>query len=225
MNYILDLIILAICVITVMVFAKKGFVFALVRVIGLVAAFILAVGIGDFSADFIYKNVIGPNVATAVKENIDNGISGAADSAFEALPKFIKENGAVFGLTKENFTSAFPTDIVDENTIGEVLDKTVKPIVEELISILITLICFIVLMFVVRLLSKVLNKLFSFSVVGTLNKTLGGIVGLPIGVIFASIFCLLIQLSLTLTSKGLWIFTADTVETSKLYNLIISIFN
>ena len=225
MKFIVDLIILAIFIVTIFVFAKKGFVFALVKVVGFVGAFVVATGVGNFLSDVVYNKVIEPNIVSAVMEKVDNGINSVADSTYEALPEFIQKNGELFGLTKENFALSFPSGIVAESDIENILEKTVEPILSSLLSTLITLIAFAVLMFVVGFLSKFLNKIFSFSVVGKLNKILGGVIGVPIGIVFSLLFCLLLNLVISFVPEGFWIFTADRVNSSTLYNLLISVIN
>lgn len=223
MNYIIDLIIVAICIVTVLIFAKKGFVYALVKVVGFVGVFIVATGLGNFLSDYVYNNVIEPNIVSSVMENINNGAKNISDSVYEALPDVIQKNGALLGITEENFAFTTLSGVVSEADVKSVLDKTVEPILLGLLSSIITLIAFAVLTFLVGYLSKFLNKLFSFSVVGTLNKVLGGIIGLPIGVVYALAFCLALNLIISFTKNGVWIFTAETVDSSTLYNLLISI--
>lgn len=224
MSYIIDLIIIAICILPIIIFAKKGFVYALVKVVGFVAAFILATGIGNFLSDIVYNKVIEPKVVSTVMENVDNGVSSIADATWEALPEFIRENGEAIGISKDSFVSSPLSGLVAEEDVTALLSTTVKPVILNLLSTLIKLIAFVVLLIIVGFLSKILNKLFSFSIIGKLNKTLGGIIGIPIGILFSYVFCLLMELTLSLTSKGLWIFTSNAVNSSKLYNLLMSIF-
>lgn len=224
MSFLIDIIIVAVFALPIIIFAKKGFVFALVKVIGFVAAFIVATGIGGYLSALVYDNTVEPAVVSATVENFENGISNLADATFEAMPDFIKKNSEVLGITKETFVKAIPNGAVNEDTVKSVLETTIKPVVTKLLSTLITLIAFVVLLVAVGFLSRLLNKLFSFSVIGTLNRVLGGIIGIPIGVILAYLFCLLVELTLSFTSKGLWVFTAEAVDTSRLYNLLMSIF-
>lgn len=225
MNYLLDVLIVAICIIPIIIFAKKGFVYALLRVVGFLAALVIATNVGSFFANYLCENVVAEKFVSSVKTEIDNGVDNVVDSAFEALPDFIKENSEGFGVTKETISDSLSGEVVKEEQISELFDITIKPIIYKILSTAITLISFLILLFVVGFLSRFLNKLFSFSVVGTLNRTLGGLLGLPIGVIFSIVFCFLIELTLSLTSKGLWIFDYDAVNSSKLYNLFMSIFN
>ena len=56
--------------------------------------------------------------------------------------------------------------------------------------------------------------MFSFSLVGTANRVLGGIVGIPKGIIMAMVFCLVISLIVSFTTNGFLIFTDEAMEKS-----------
>lgn len=220
MSFVIDLIILALFAIAVIIYAKKGFVFSLVKIVGTVCAFMLATSAGNFLTDFVYNKVIEPKIVSVVMENVDKGVDSATESTFDVLPDFIKDNGEMFGITEENVEALMPTEIVSEKDVKGFLDETVEPIAANMLSPLFTLICFVVFSWVVGFLSKFLNKFFSFSLVGSLNKWLGGVIGLPIGLSYAAILCLVLKIIISVSPNGLWIFTSKTVNSSALYNLI-----
>lgn len=220
MSFVVDLIIVALFAIAVIIYAKKGFVFSLIKVVGTICALMLATNVGNFLTNTVYNKVIEPKIVSIVMESVDNGVDNATESTFDTLPDFIKDNGEMFGITEENVEALMPTEIVSEKEVKGFLDETVEPIASNLLSPLFTLICFVVFSWVVGFLSKFVNKFFTFSVVGSLNKWLGGVIGLPIGLSYAAILCLVLKIIVSVSPNGLWIFTSKAVNSSTLYNLI-----
>lgn len=220
MSFVVDLIIVALFAIAVIIYAKKGFVFSLIKVVGTICALMLATNVGNFLTNTVYNKVIEPKIVSIVMESVDNGVDNATESTFDTLPDFIKDNGEMFGITEENVEALMPTEIVSKKEVKGFLDETVEPIAANLLSPLFTLICFVVFSWVVGFLSKFVNKFFTFSVVGSLNKWLGGVIGLPIGLSYAAILCLVLKIIVSVSPNGLWIFTSKAVNSSTLYNLI-----
>ena len=145
MNYLIDLLIIVICIIPIIIFSKKGFVYALVRVVGFLAALILATSFGNFFADYLCDKVILPKFVSSVKSDMDKGVDNVADSVFDALPKFIKDNGETVGLTKDKITDSLTSNVVNEDNITELFETTVEPIIKKILSTLITLVAFVIL--------------------------------------------------------------------------------
>lgn len=81
---------------------------------------------------------------------------------------------------------------------------------------------FIALIVLSKVAAKLLNKLFSFSIVGKINRLLGGILGIPKGMLLALIFCMLTILIVTVSKDGFWIFTDKAVESSYIFKWIYS---
>ncbi|MFQ8953025.1 MAG: CvpA family protein [Oscillospiraceae bacterium] len=76
------------------------------------------------------------------------------------------------------------------------------------------IIIMVILIFLVKILAKFLNGVFSFSIVGKLNRILGGIAGIPKGIIIAMLFCMIISLIVSLTPDGFLIFKTEAMEKS-----------
>ncbi|MBR2489168.1 MAG: CvpA family protein [Clostridia bacterium] len=71
-----------------------------------------------------------------------------------------------------------------------------------------------------KIFGKILKRPFSFSIVGSLNRTLGGIIGGVKGIVFAVIFCLIISLIVSFSGKPFLIFTAESIHDSIVYKII-----
>ncbi len=222
MSYILDAIVILIVLFFVIVSAKKGFVRTLIEVVGFVAAIIIAFTVSTPIAEVTYDNFVYPSIAESVEETGKNNINEAADAIWEKLPKYITEN-SFFGVSKDNVTSSAEDEFENQsdNIAESISDKMIKPAVVKLISVLVSFVLVIILLFVSKILAKYVNKLFTFSIVGDINKILGGALGIVKGAAIATIFCLVISIVLSFTKDGFFIFNYDTINSSYLFKFLM----
>lgn len=225
MSYILDGIIILIILLGVFLSAKKGFVRTLIEVVGFVAAIVVAFTLSSPLANTIYDKMIEPSVVKTVEAVATDGAenaSAAVDAVWSKMPAFITES-SFFNLSKDSITSTVQAETANGSAqlAQTVSDSFVAPAVTKLISVFISVILVIVLLFVVKILAKYLNKLFSFSIVGDINKTLGGLLGLVKGAAIAVIFCLVISLILSFTKNGFLIFTYDAINSSYIFKFLM----
>lgn len=225
MSYILDGIIILIVLLGVFLSAKKGFVRTLIEVVGFVAAIVIAFTLSSPLASTIYDKMIEPSViktVEAVATDSTENASAAVDAVWNKMPAFITES-SFFNLSKEGITSTVQAQAANGSTqlAQTVSESFVCPAVTKLLSVIISVILVVVLLFVVKILAKYLNKLFSFSIVGDINKTLGGLLGLVKGAAIAVIFCLIISLILSFTKDGFLIFTYDAINSSYIFKFLM----
>lgn len=228
MSYILDGIIVLIIAITIFLSAKKGFVRTLIEVVGLIAAIIVAFTFSTPVADSVYDKFVEPKIISTVEESFNNTANTATDTVdavWTKLPKFMT-NSNFLNISKENVYEQIKTDTsATATTMADTVSNSfVKPVVTKFVSLLFSVISVVFLIFVTKFLAKYINKLFNFSIVGKINKTLGGIIGLFKGVAVAIIFCLVISLIMSFTKNGFLIFTNDTVNSSYLFKFFTELF-
>lgn len=216
MNYILDLLVIAIIAVFAVVSAKKGFVKTVVGLVGTVLALYFAVMLSTPISDFTYGKIIEPTVKTAINNSVENALNGTEsvikEDILEALPAFVKNR-----IDIENFNISVESDIA-----GSVCETAVKPLSLTFLKPLFSLILFIIFAFVVKFAAKFLNKIFSFSIIGKANKILGAVIGIVKGMVFAAIFIICVQLIISLTG-GFLIFTEEAVTSSVLVKFVIKL--
>ena len=225
MSYILDGIIVLIVLLFVFLSAKKGFVRTLIEVVGFIAAIVIAFTISSPIANVTYDKLIQPSVVKTVQSVAINGVTdatSAVDAVWVKMPEFITES-SFFNLSKESITATVKDSVANDSIqlAQNISNSFVKPIVTKLISILLSVILVIVLLFVVKIIAKFINKIFTFSVIGTINKTFGGILGIVKGAAVAIIFCLVISLILSFTKNGFLIFTYDAINSSYIFKFLM----
>ena len=229
MSIILDLIVLAIIIITVLISAKRGFVRALIELLGFIAAVFILFTISTPLANTTYDKIIEPSiistVTSAVDTAADNSAAAAVDSFWNEMPGWIKGGIEKAGISKESLDGSITANIGNgvQSAVESASQNVIKPAVTSTLALIYQVISLIVLMALVKPLAKLINKLFSFSVIGTANRVLGGVVGVPKGMIYAVAFCLLITLAVSFTQNGFLIFTGEAMEKSLFFSFVNSL--
>ncbi len=223
----LDLSVIFIIIISAIVSARRGFVRTAVEAVGFVAALLIAFSFSTPLAEATYNRVLEPKIVQTATDTTDQTVNSTADAIWESIPEVLTKNADKFGFSKDKIIS-----VVEQNTADDlkvVVENTArsvfKPIIVKLLSTLYSFIITIVLLFVVKYLARILNKIFSFSVVGKLNRTLGGIVGIVKGSVFAVLYCVVITFIVSLTTGGFLIFTHDNIAGSYLFGYVANLFN
>lgn len=228
MSIILDLIVLAIIIITVLISAKRGFVRTTVELVGFIAAVFISFTISTPLADTTYDKIIEPSVVSSVASAADTAADNSAatvDNFWNKLPEWIKNGVEKAGISKDSLNGSISENIGNGalSAAESASQSVIKPAVTSILSLIYQTIILIVLLALVKPLAKLINKLFSFSVIGTANRILGGAVGIPKGIIYAVAFCLIITLIVSFTNNGFLIFNDETMEQSVFFSFVNSL--
>ncbi len=224
MGWILDLIVVLIILVIALISAKRGFVRVFLELMGFIAAVIISFTFSTPLAELTYDKIVEPNIVSEIADSVnsvaDNSATNTIDDTWESLPKIVKNNADKIGMSKEELNKLLTENI--GNGIDSVVDSTsenvIRPLVVTPLRLVYILLMLVFLIFVVRTFARLINKLFKFSIVGKLNFILGGIVGIPQGIIFAMVFCILVLIITSFTAKGFWIFTSEAVSNSWVFN-------
>lgn len=224
MGIVLDVIVLAIIIITAIISAKKGFVATVIEFVGLLLAFYLAFTFSTTVANFTYDKFISPTIKETVIEEIGDKVESTADSVWDSLPSIVVSGANTLGIEREEIFEGVNTSTSStaEEIANTVNDKIAKPVITVFIRFLLAFVLFIACIFLVRILAKILNKLFTFSLIGKLNRLLGGVLGAGKGIIFACVVVLLLSTIAAVTKNGFLIFTTENIENSTIFKLLAS---
>ena len=228
MSIVLDLIVLAIIVITVLISAKRGFVRTLIELVGFIAAVFISFTISTPLANTTYDKIIEPSIISSVSSVADTAAGNSVatvDSFWNEMPEWIKNGIERAGISKDSLGRSITANIGNgiQSEAESASQSVIKPAVTTTLSLIYQTIILIVLLALVKPLAKLINKLFSFSVIGTANRVLGGVVGVPKGIIYAIVFCLLITLIVSFTSNGFLIFTGEAIKKSLFFSFVNSL--
>ncbi len=224
MGILLDIIIIAIILFTVIISAKRGFVKTAVEVVGFILAIVISSSLGSAVADITYEKVVQPKMVSAVKAEVNDTADELLEKTWSALPKNIASNAERFGISKEKIEKLLDkhSDVDNSLAVEKTLDATLKPVMVQSFGMLFSIILFVLLIIVVHLLASLANRLFSFSIIGTFNRFLGGVIGIAKGVVFAVLFCTIITLIVSFVGE-FFIFTNQAMEESYIFSKLLNI--
>ncbi len=225
MNLILDLIIVAIIIFFIITSAKRGFVRVVIEVAGLIAAMILTFSISTPLSNFTYDKLIEPPILKAAENTAQQSAQEVVQNTWDALPDFITVNSERLSLNSEQLTDNINQNIQQgsQAVVETISQNMIKPVAVKVLGLIFSVILMMLLFFAVKIVARFVNKLFSFSIVGKLNRTLGGVIGAVKGVIFAVFFCALISLIVSFTKNGFLIFTAHNINNSYIFKLFTEV--
>lgn len=223
-SVLIDVILLAVVALFVFASAKRGFVRVVVEAVGIVAAVIFTLTVCTPLSVATYDKIIEPPIISATNEQVHDTVEETVKNVIESLPDFlqgyIESSGIADQIVAEN-----NGEISNSTTdyITEISQNSIKPVVVRILSTIYSIIIFTVAVVIVKILAGILNKTFSFSIVGNLNKTLGGLCGLIKGVAFVLVLCYVIKFLLPITDNGIWIFNAQNIEQTYIFRFLISL--
>ena len=225
MSLFLDLIMLAIFLLFILIYAKKGFVKSIFSIAGFVASIILAFYFSAPLSNLAYTKIIEPGILTSIENVVSESgtsLENISNNIWEALPSFVRNNADELNINPENFVNSESLQEGSRTVAQNVSDTIIRPITVQFLKIIFSLIIFVVLSVVFKFVVKFLNKVFSFSIIGKLNSLLGAVLGVIMGIVFALIFVLLVNFIISV-SGGFLFFTNEAVDSSKIFRFFTEI--
>lgn len=227
---VLDIIILAVVAFFIVLSAKRGFVKTLIGFLGTFAALILSVVGSWVVSDLVYGNFIKPDIESklesAFSESSENLGTTALiiNSAVNVLPDYIvsmaESENRFSDLEKEDNLGKLTTSA---SSAAEIITETVvKPCVTGIIQSVSMMVLFIIGIIAVKLISNAMSSLFSGKLLGGVNSFLGGVIGLPEGLLFAIVFTWVIGYLVGVTETGIFGLTETVTDETYIFKIINS---
>ena len=212
---ILDVILIAVIVLTAFHYKKKGFVAGLLDLVGNLLALLVAWIASDRISPTVFENFF--------KQGL-----------IEKITQTVQEQGTS-GLTMlvENFSSILPGGMADEVTrsLREILgsgapdlavrivDTILTPLIVPMITVVLFFIAFAVCKLVISMLVAVLTNINKIPVIGSVNELLGILVGVAGGVLNVVLLLCLIWAVVAITNNNLPVLNHDMLSGSMMYSL------
>lgn len=221
-SIIIDLLLLAVLILTVLRYRKKGFFAGVCELLGnLIAAVGAYFAAGHISAS-LFENFFKTGLVNQVSQTVSETAgaiktSEIIETLFSFLPKNIAET-----LWKQADQIIEISQASTYEAAAQVVDAIVAPVVVPLIAIVVFFALFILGRLLITFLVAALTNLNKVPVLGRVNKILGAIVGLLSGGINIYILtCVLGALSLV-TAGGLPFVTKQVLEKSVFCGLFLA---
>lgn len=227
MSYIIDIIAIAILAIVLIVGYKQGFIQSLLRLVGCIAAFVLAFSFSAPAAEFIYDSWVAPGLETKLLENVGETtkttVSEQLSALLEGLPApiatVLENNDKLqdsLGQLGDNAAST------GEALVGAVMQNVIEPITVALLRFVVFILLFLVLLFVAKLLVKLVKPITKLPLVRQADGLLGAAFGAVKGVIFVLAFVTIIQI-IAATSAPDALITQEVIDKSYLVKWIADV--
>lgn len=180
----LDLAVVAILIYSAQIASKKGFVRTVIQMIAYVVVLVASAFFSRAAAPVLYERVVVP----MLEERADE---------FGRPPNYEAHNNAALVSADDGSISAAMDGILEEldpqGIIGDLSDATLRPLLISGISMIVFVVLFAVLSMVVNTILSMLGIINHIPVIGRVNATLGGVVGLLQGLMIVLILAVLMQ--------------------------------
>jgi len=191
MNFVFDGIILAVCVISVIVGAKRGFIKSVMGIGTLIAALFVAFAFTPMLSDLIENSSlmqgVSVNISDTIKslsKNVDNSYD--LDRLFADMPDSFRQILERYGADAETLKAAVqPAADSAEGAVTELADRIAAPVVSAISGVLAFLGLFVATVIVLKLVTWILDLIFQLPVLKTANTVLGLILGIFCALIWA----------------------------------------
>lgn len=178
MGYVLDAVIVGVCLICVFVGVQRGFIRSAVHFLGSVIAACLASVLGGAAAKWLFDNFFRGAMIEKIGSTLEDLGAGNAAAAVEqilaSLPDFLVRALEEAGVT----ASSVSGEITAQTTQAAVMiTNYLAPVLISFLKVLAVIVLFFLFMVLVRFLSSLVGKLLKLPILGTVDGLLGGVFG------------------------------------------------
>ena len=181
----IDVVFVAIVVISILLGRKKGFVRMILSLASLVASWLVADKFAPVLSQWLNDNLIRENLISLLAEKLTTIYENGSREILESIPDYIIKAAEFAGISPESVvSSAVEPSVMAENIFSACETTVVLPVLEVVTFVAI----FIVASIVFALIIRIADKIFDLPVLKKLNKALGGVIGAIKGVCYAGFF-------------------------------------
>ena len=221
MDFIVDVIIIALIILVIVRSSKKGFVSSLIDTFSMIIASIASYMVTPKVAQFLYDNFIRSTVSKGFEKALDEINSGAAinekiDAMIASLPESAVNLAQSLGLIN---TNAIHMSGAVDNTelVSTFLNDIAYNVMITITKVVAFFILFVLFTLLLRVISKFLENVNKIPLIGKLNSTLGGVLGIIKAVIIIVVVCTVMYFVVSSSDNAELV---SVISSSKLYNFI-----
>ena len=178
MGYILDGIILLICLLCVLIGVKRGFIHSVVRFLGSIIAALLASALGGVLAQWLFDTMFRGAMVEKINSSLQtlgaDNAAAAASQVLASLPDFLVRALEEAGVTLETVSHAINSQT--SGAAGVVVDY-LSPVFVNFLKVLAVIVLFFLFMTIVRLLAALVGDILRLPILKEVDGLLGGVFG------------------------------------------------
>lgn len=222
MQYIIDIVLLAIFALVIFLGVKKGLFYTLFELAAYVVS-VLVARLGSVQlSEIIYKSYIESPIKTEITGALKN-VTGPelvekVQSYADSIPTQLDSVMELIGIDKNQLVSSVTSsaDQTGKKLVETIMDNVVHPVSTAIIQTVLFILIAVVLSFILRLIIGALDKFIKdLPVIGKANKALGGVFGTVKGIIVVGICAMVIGGLACLTKSEKLV---DSVNSSYIVN-------
>lgn len=204
----LDILVVAIILLFAFICYRNGFANSVVRLIGWIAALVVASVASSPAGNWIYESFLHGRILSAVEEQVRSFASAEElaaniESLLSGLPAGLAGMIQVDGVQISEWITSLSDRVAFSDLAGAIVDTAFTPVVTAILSIFAFFVMFAVFSIVVRLLASAMKLINDMPVVGRVNAVLGAGIGALQGAMFVYIIALALHLAILLSGDGL----------------------
>ncbi len=226
MSFVLDLVVIAVVALFIFIGLRRGFIKEIISLVALVVAFALAMILSGIGSSFIYDSFIDDYIKGTVSKPIIENVSNDAESIIVSIPDEFIDAGNLLGVEVETVVRTNMAESVKETADGiatTVSRDIARPIITSFIRVVLFIIIFVLVKLLIEWLGKILNIASHIPGLSSINKLLGGAVGLLRGMLTAAAICYAVVLIVDVRANGIFGITSKTVDESLIFSLFANI--
>lgn len=225
MDFIVDAIIIAIIAVVIVRSSKKGFVSSLVDAFAMIIATIVSYMFTPEVSQFIYDSFIKNSVSKGFEKvldgmNINTAVADKVDAMIASLPESAVNLADSLGIINLNSIGAgiHMSGVIDDSQlITTVLNDFAYNIMITITKIVVFFILFVVATLVLRMVSNFLENINKIPLIGKLNSTLGGVLGVAKALIIILVVCTVMYFIVSSSDN---VDLVGAISGSKIYNFV-----
>ena len=225
MDFIVDAIIIAIIAVVIVRSSKKGFVSSLVDAFAMIIATIVSYMFTPEVSQFIYDSFIKNSVSKGFEKVLDDmntntAVADKVDAMIASLPESAVNLADSLGIINLNSIGAgiHMSGVIDDNQlITTVLNDFAYNVMITITKIVVFFILFVVATLVLRMVSNFLENINKIPLIGKLNSTLGGVLGVAKALIIILVVCTVMYFIVSSSDN---VDLVGAISDSKIYNFV-----
>lgn len=191
-SFILDAVLIVICLLLVAVSVKRGFVRTILSLVSSVAAVLLSVVFTPGVASFIYDKFMLSSITNGIYDTVKSlaGSEGAEGvlGLFENKPQALTELLDRYNVSDETVSGIIGSAEGGQIDIRGACEQIASPIASTISNVIAFVICFIVALIVLKIAIAIIDGIFKFPILNTVNKAAGLLLGFALAVVVIFIY-------------------------------------
>lgn len=216
---ILDLLLLAVVVATVAFSVRRGFLATLLKFFGTLVALLASWWAAGALSPAVFENFFKNSLISRTSLLLNEGGAASVQAVLDRLAALLP-GSLVEGLMEDALAQLQALlNSGAPNIAAQVVERVIAPLFLPIISVVVFFVTFAISGVLVNFLVSALTNLNHMPLLGGMNRALGGVFGLALGLAYALLLLCAVWAVVIITGNGLSWFNTATLDSSRFYQL------